>query len=60
MATRTETFGPGEKNCVVQVRLGGQAGEPFPQGRYVAGSWLATVGPRAFSASVGFEIKYVY
>jgi hypothetical protein len=59
LAIRTETFGAGEKNHVVQVRLGAD-GKPWPQGRYVAEGWLTTMGVRAYSASVGFELKYVY
>ena len=60
LAIRTETFGPGEKNYVVEVRLADKDGKPFPQGRYVAEGWLTTMGPRAYAASVGFELKYVY
>jgi hypothetical protein len=57
---RLESFGPGERNYVVVVALGDQDGKPLPQGRYMAEGWLTTMGPRLYSATVGFEIQYVY
>ncbi len=60
MAIREETFGPGEKDFVVQVRLGSKDGKPFPQGKYIAEGWLTTMGAKACAASVGFEIRYIF
>jgi hypothetical protein len=57
---RTEVFGPGEKSFLIQVRLVGPDHNPLPQGRYVAEGWLTTMGTRAFDASVGFEVRWVY
>ncbi len=60
MAIREETFGPGEKDFVIQVRLGGKDGKPFPQGKYIAEGWLTTMGAKAHAASVGFEMRYIF
>jgi hypothetical protein len=57
---RTEVFGPGEKNFLLQVRLNGPDKNPLPQGHYVAEGWLTTAGTRVFVASVGFEVRWVY
>ncbi len=57
-AIGTETI-TGERNWVIDVPLAvGNA--PLPQGRYVAEGWLTTDGPRAWSASVGFEVRHVF
>jgi hypothetical protein len=60
MAIRTETFGPGEKNFMIQVRLGSADGKPFPQGKYVAEGWLTTMGTRVYTASAGFEMRHIF
>ena len=56
---RNETFGPGQKDFLLIVRLADAAGQPLPQGQYVAEAWLATQ-PRQFAASVGFEIRHIF
>jgi len=56
---RNETFGPGQKDFLLAVRLADRAGQPLPQGNYVAEVWLATE-PRQFAASVGFEIRHIF
>jgi hypothetical protein len=60
MAIRTEIFGPGEKNFMIQARLGSADGKPFPQGKYVAEGWLTTVGSKIYAAAAGFEIQHVF
>jgi len=57
---RTGTLGPGEMNYVVETRLADKDGKPWPQGRYIAEGWLTTMGPRAYLASVAFELRYVH
>ncbi|MBM3744395.1 MAG: hypothetical protein FJW34_01185 [Acidobacteria bacterium] len=57
---RRESPALGEKNYVVVVPLADKAGKTLPEGRYIAEGWLTTMGARAYSASVGFEIRYVY
>ena len=54
----TETI-EGERNWVIEVPLGAGS-TPLPQGRYVAEGWLTTEGPRAWTASVGFEVRHVF
>ena len=49
-----------EKDFVVQVRLGSKDGKPFSQGKYIAEGWLTTMGPKAYAASVSFEMRYAY
>lgn len=56
----TETYGPGERNYTVTVPLMGKDGKPLVEGKYTAQAWLATVQPKAYSASVGFEIRHVF
>lgn len=53
----SQSFGPGEKNYAVIVPLVDKAGKPLASGKYTAEGWLATIGSRSFSASVGFEVK---
>ncbi len=61
MALRSEAVPPGsEKNWVVVVRLAGQDGQVFPQGNYLAEAWLTTMGARAWSATVPFEIRHIF
>jgi hypothetical protein len=55
-AIESERFGPGERNWVVEVPLASRGGERLPPGKYTAEAFLATISPRAFAASVGFEI----
>jgi len=57
LAIGTETLSHGEKNYVVAAPLAGKDSRPLPPGNYVAEGWLTTMGPRAYSASVGFEIR---
>lgn len=57
---RQESLAPGERNYVVLAPLGDREGKPLPEGRYIAEAWLTTMGPRLYSATVGFEIRYVY
>lgn len=57
LAIRTVIFGA-ETNWPVLVRLVGKDDRPLPEGKYVAEGWLTTMGPRAYSASVGFEIRH--
>jgi hypothetical protein len=54
MAIWQETIGPGEKDFVIQVRLGSKDGKPFAQGKYIASgvpgstiiaNWLCGFGP---------------
>ncbi len=52
----SETIGPGEKNYAVEVRLAESGDIPLAPGRYTAEAWLATTGPRRYSAVVGFDI----
>ena len=59
-AFRKESFGPGERNYVVIVRLADQGDQPLAAGKYVAEAWLTTAGQRIYTASVGFEIRNVY
>ena len=60
MIFRTETFGPGEKDFPVQVRLVGPDKNPLPAGNYVAEGLLTTTGSRPFFASVPFAVRWVY
>ena len=55
-----QSFGPGETNYTIVVRLADKEGKALPPGRYVAEGWLTSTEPRAFRASVGFEIQQVY
>ncbi len=57
---RRESLELGERNYVEVVRLADKAGKTLPEGRYVAEAWLTTMGPRLYSATVGFELRYVY
>ncbi|MFB3829483.1 MAG: BsuPI-related putative proteinase inhibitor [Bryobacteraceae bacterium] len=59
-AIRQESFGPGERNYTVLVRLSGKDGKPFPPGKYAAEGWLTTMGDRLYFAGVGFEIRHVF
>ena len=54
--TGTLELSPGEKTFSAEIPLGQQAGQPLPQGSYVAEAWLTTADPSAYRASVGFEI----
>lgn len=54
----TESFA-GERNYTELIRLGGADGKPFPPGRYTLEAWLATQ-PRAYAATVAFEMRHVY
>jgi hypothetical protein len=56
LAIRRLEFGAGESNWPVSVELRDREGKPFPPGRYFAEAWLTTMGPKAFAASVPFEI----
>jgi len=58
-AVRKESF-RGERNWVILVALAGRDERPLPQGKYIAEAWLTTTGPRAYAASVGFEIRHVF
>lgn len=49
-----------ERNYVFEVPLADREGNPLPAGRYVAEGWLATEGPKAFSASVAFELAHAH
>lgn len=49
----------GERNWVIDVPLG-TGNTALPQGRYVAEGWLTAEGPRAWSASAGFEVRHVF
>ena len=60
MIVRTETFGPGEKDFVIQPRLNGSDKAPLPAGKYVAEGWLTTMGAKVFDASVPFQVAWVY
>ncbi len=55
-----ESFGPGERNYVIAVRLAGRDGKPLPPGKYVAEAWLATTAPQGFRASAVFEVVQVF
>lgn len=57
---RTESVGPGEKDYLIQVPLAGADKTPFPAGKYVAAAWLTTAGAKAWSASVAFDIQWIY
>jgi len=57
---RTEVFGPGERNFVIQLRLAGPDKNPLPPGKYFARGWLTTTEARAFDSSVAFEIRWVH
>jgi hypothetical protein len=59
LAIRSEVFGPGEKNFLIQVRLGSDV-RPFPQGRYLAEAWLTTMGSKVYAASLAFEIRHIF
>src|SRR5574340_616264 len=52
LALGTEVIGPGEKNWAITVPL-----DDIPNGHYVVEGWLTTAGPRAYAASVGFDIE---
>lgn len=54
-----ETFGPGERNYTILVRLADKDGKPLPPGNYVAAAWITTE-PRLYDASVSFEIQQVF
>ena len=54
--TGTLELSPGEKTFSAEIPLGEQAGQPLPQGSYVAEAWLTTADPSAYRASVSFEI----
>ena len=60
MIFRTETFGPGEKDFVIQLRLNGSDKAPLPAGKYVAEGWLTTMGAKVFDASAPFQVAWVY
>jgi hypothetical protein len=47
----------GEKDWAIQIALTDPDGKPLPAGKYVAEAYLTNSGPRAYSASAGFEIK---
>jgi Intracellular proteinase inhibitor len=49
-ALRAVDFPPGEKNWVEPIPA-------LPVGRYIAEAYLATVGPKAYAASVAFEVR---
>ena len=53
---RTETFGPGEKDFVIQLRLNGPDKAPLPAGKYVAEGWLTSMGAKVFDASAPFQV----
>lgn len=55
-----EQFGPGERNYFEVVPLARRDGGPLAEGRYVLRAWLATEKPRAWSASVEFEVRHVH
>ena len=57
MIVRTETFGPGEKDFVIQLRLNGPDKAPLPAGRYVAEGWLTTMVAKVFDGSVPFQVR---
>ena len=59
-ALRRETLALGERNYVIVVPLADKAGKTLPEGRYLAEAWLTTMGPRLYSATLGFELRYVY
>jgi hypothetical protein len=60
MIVRTETFGPGERDFVIQLRLNGPDKAPLPAGNYVAEGWLTTMGAKVFDASAPFQVAWVY
>ena len=60
MIVRTETFGPGEKDFVIQLRLNGPDKAPLPAGKYVAEGWLTSMGAKVFDASVPFQVAWTY
>jgi hypothetical protein len=60
MVVRAETFGPGEKDFVIQLRLNGSDKAPLPAGHYVAEAWLTTMGAKAFDASLPFQVAWDY
>ena len=57
---RTENFGPGEKDFVIQLRLNGPDKAPLPAGKYVAEGWLTSMGAKVFDASVPFQVVWLY
>jgi hypothetical protein len=56
----TETFGPGEKDFVIQLRLNGPDKAPLPAGKYVAEGWLTSMGAKVFDASAPFQVVWLY
>ena len=60
MVVRTATFGPGENDFVIQLRLNGSDKAPLPPGNYVAEGWLTTMGAKVFDATVPFRVAWVY
>lgn len=62
MVVLTQSFGPGEKDFVFQVRLSGPDKNPLPAGRYTAEAWLTPYsnGTKAFAASVAFDIRWTF
>jgi hypothetical protein len=55
MVFGTEKFGPGERNWVAELPLSVN-GERLAAGKYIAEAFLATQGPKRYSATVEFEV----